>query len=131
MLTFNSIGYSTEDLQVFSKFVVDFSQFPMHERFCILEGAEYLIEKSDWKNQLDILEKDGFEQNVGDSDYDLEWKSTVDKFRELLDTEGFLFQWGVEYDANLFFIQGMSKEELVDFLAKEMEKAEKEQDEQQ
>lgn len=129
MLTFTSIGFSTEDVQIFNKQVVDFSEFPLYERGCILIGAKAVNFKDDAKVEIDNLEESGYEQ-CDEQDYKDEWKSTVDKFRKLVEEgKGILFSWCVEYDDNLMYVEGMTEKEFVDFVEKEMIKVDEEEQE--
>lgn len=127
-MRFTTVGYSTEDAEVFEAETVDLSTTPLHERVGIIEG----FNKGDGviaacteaiKALLTEFKKEGLEQSSKE-DYAEWWSHAVDNFTKLVENgNGILFHWAVECDSNYMYIEGATLAELVDFFAKECEKA--------
>jgi hypothetical protein len=111
-LTFISVGVSFEDFQVF-------------EDQGLLSNFEFKIYLSDSFQHLSTDSTIGFKElnEYADNHFkyleSCEYKNAVDKFNKCVENKkGLFFNWGVEYDFNLMFVEDVTEEELVDILKK-------------
>ena len=123
-LNFMSIGYSTEDQNVFNDKHVDLMK-ELNPMFLdcltnsVLNMLSYIkIEDLDFsvKEKVDFLGRVKDDENYAD---DEEMQKAVDEFEKFVEgKEGLFWSWSVEYDDNVCFIENVTKEELVDIFQK-------------
>lgn len=111
MLTFMSIGFSTEDQEVFKDtgFVQEFKY-----RSFLAESTHM----SDNLSTVDIFVKEAYDC-VHEYEGLKEFEDAVDELKKFVENKkGIFFCWGVEYDYNVMFVENVDEKELVDILDK-------------
>ena len=119
LLTFFTIGYSTEDLTVFEQKGVDFLNDMGWEKdhviSCFNDMIEYkTVDKFDKSQYEEFKERLMQEPDYAELD---DTKNAVANFEKFVENKnGVYFGWSVEYDDNCIFFENVTVDELKEIL---------------
>ena len=118
MISFRSVGFSTESDAIFDQKSSKFSKFPEEQQVAIIQGFEDEVQQG-----ADILPKlKEFVARAEESGYT---GSKLDRVKfltrrmeEVMDENSVVFLWGVEYDENIMMLEGTDYTSAVAFFKK-------------